>query len=127
MKDDVKVSMVIIFIITILVLSIFPLTVHSDPEGEPFLYEFVDVPDNSFGVSDYWIKTVNWSYFKSLFNQYMDWNLEYKRYSYSDWVNGNEYLDIEKNWNDSLEGWKFNLILDVPVDVFLLVSLLLVI
>ena len=114
MKDDVKVSMVIIFIITILILSIIPLTVHSDPEVEPFLYEFVDVPDNTFGVGDHWVKSINWPFFLP----YIDWNLEYKRYSYSSWTDGNQYLTIEKEFNENLNGYKFNLILDVPISVY---------
>ena len=114
MKDDVKVSMAIIFFITILVLSIIPLTVHSDSEPEPFLYEFIDVPDFSFGIGDHWVKSVNWSFFL----QYIDWSLEYKRYSYSSWTDGNQYLTIEKYFNESLNGYKFNLILDVPVSVY---------
>jgi len=43
--------------------------------------------------------------------------LEYKRYSYSSWTDGDQYLTIERTWNDS-GFWKFNLILDVPVNVY---------
>ena len=114
MKDDVKVSMVIIFIITILVLSIIPLTVHSDPEVEPFIYEFIDIPDNSMGIGDHWIKSVNWSFFLS----YIDWKLEYKRYSYSSWTDGSDYLTIEKTFNESINGYKFKLILNSPIDLY---------
>lgn len=83
------------------------------PNGKPYNYWFA--PDNSFGISE--MKTINWSYFKQLFNQYCDWELEYKRYSYSEWTNGNEYMTIEKTWNES-GFWKFNLIFDVPVHIY---------
>lgn len=98
-----------------LVLSIIPFTVQSDDDTpQPYFYEYM--PENTFGIP--YMKTVNWSYFRELFNQYCDWELEYKRYSYNEWTDGNDYLTIEKQFNETLGGWKFNLILDVPVDVY---------
>lgn len=104
-----------------LVCSSFSFVVNSDEPPvvpEPFLYEEFVAPPSSFGMGNATFKTVNWSYFKELFNQHCDWMLEYKRYSYSDWTDGSSYMTIEKTWNESLGGWKFNLILDVPVDVY---------
>ena len=78
-------------------------------------YHYWYAPEDSFGISSF--KEVNWSHFKKLFNEHTNWLLEYKRYSYSEWTNGNQYLTINKTWNES-GFWKFNLILDVPVNVY---------
>lgn len=83
------------------------------PEAEAYHYWYA--PENSFGIPS--TKTVNWSYFKSLFLEHTDWMLEYKRYEYSDWTDGSDYLTIERTWNDT-GFWKFNLIFDVPVHVY---------
>jgi len=85
---------------------------------EPYIYTNFTPPSNSFGMGETVFKSVNWTYFKELFTSHCSWMLEYKRYSYSDWTDGNEYMTIEKTWNESLSGWKFNLILDAPVDVY---------
>ena len=85
---------------------------------EPYLYEHFVPPSNSFGMGETTFKTVNWSYFKQLFTDHCDWVLQYKRYESSDWTDGNEYMTIEKTWNETVSGWKFNLILDAPVDVY---------
>jgi len=100
----------------ILVSSTFVLSVDSDnPSDDSPAYDYWYAPENSFGISE--TKTINWSYFKSLFLAHTDWMLEYKRYSYSSWTDGDQYLTIERTWNDS-GFWKFNLILDVPVNVY---------
>lgn len=78
-------------------------------------YDYWYAPEDSFGIRE--TKIVNWSFFKELFLAHTDWILEYKRYSYSDWTDGSDYLTIERTWNDS-GFWKFNLILDVPVDIY---------
>lgn len=91
--------------------------VISDPAGSSYDYEYFYAPENSFGMGNAIFKNVNWTYFRQLFNQYVDWSLEYKRYSYSSWADGSSYLTIEKTWNES-GFWKFNLILDVPVDIY---------
>jgi hypothetical protein len=85
---------------------------------EPYIYNTFTPPLNSFGVGEHTIKTVNWTYFKQLFNTHCDWSLEYKLTSSSSWTGGNQYMTIKKIWNDVLGGWKFNLILDVPVDIY---------
>jgi len=84
-----------------------------DANGSAYHYWYA--PSNSFGISE--TKTVNWSYFKQLFLAHTDWMLEYKRYSYSSWTDGNQYMTINRTWNDT-GFWKFNLIFDVPVDVY---------
>jgi hypothetical protein len=84
-----------------------------DEEPEPYIYRYAS--QNSFGIINY--KEVNWSYFKSLFNAHTSWILEYKRYSYSDWTNGNQYLSINKTWNEN-GFWKIGLTLNVPVPVY---------
>jgi len=92
--------------------------VKADPLGDPpsgSPYDYWYAPPNSFGIEE--MKTVNWSYFKDLFLAHTDWMLEYKRYSYNDWTDGLDYLTIERTWNDT-GFWKFNLILDVPVDIY---------
>ena len=83
-----------------------------NPIPEPYLYENFTPPSNSFGMGNTTFKTVNWSYFKQLFNQHCSWMLEYNLGS--GWQDGSEYLTIEKSWNESLGGWKFNLILTKP-------------
>jgi len=97
---------------------LLPMGDEAEPLPQPFLYEEFIAPEHSFGMGDTTFKTVNWSYFKQLFNAHCDWIIEYKRYSTSSWTNGNQYMTIEKSWNETLSGWKFNLILDVPVDVY---------
>lgn len=86
--------------------------------GEPndsVAYHYWYAPENSFGIQE--MKTVNWSYFKQLFLAHITWMLEYKRYESSEWTDGLDYLTIERTWNES-GFWKFNLILDVPVDIY---------
>ena len=109
----------------VIFLLIFPLAVftpiNSSDEGEdiePYIYNKIIVPKDSFGVDDNTeYKEVNWTYFKELFLAHNQWQLECKRYSYSDWTVGNQYLTINRTWNDT-GFWKFNLILDVPVSVY---------
>ena len=59
MKDNVKVSMTIIFIITIIILSIIPLTVQSDATENPYDYEFINIPNNSFGIGDHYLSLIH--------------------------------------------------------------------
>lgn len=89
--------------------------VGDEPPLEPEAYHYWYAPPNSFGIQE--TKTVNWSYFKQLFLAHTDWMLEYKRYEYSEWTDGLDYLTIERTWNDT-GFWKFNLILDVPVNIY---------
>lgn len=85
-----------------------------DPDGEAYHYWYA--PENSFGISS--TKTVNWSYFKQLFLAHTDWMMEYKQYESSDWTEAPpQYWGFERTWNDT-GFWKFNLILDVPVDIY---------
>jgi len=86
--------------------------VLGDDIPEPYLYEYFTPPSNSFGIGNTTFKHVNWSYFKQLFNSHCDWSLEYD--IGQGWVDGNEYMTIEKTWNESLGGWKFNLIFENP-------------
>jgi len=78
-------------------------------------YNIWYAPSNSFGVGS--MKTVNWTHFKKILNDNMDWILEYKRYSNSNWTEGNQYLNINKSWNDS-GFYKIGFTLNVPVDVY---------
>lgn len=87
----------------------------SDESNERKPYDYWFAPESSFGIDT--MKFVNWSYFKQLFLNHTDWMLEYKRYSYSEWTDGLDYLTIDRSWNES-GYWKFNLILDVPVDIY---------
>jgi hypothetical protein len=92
-------------------------TVVAD-EPEPSPYDYVYGPGGQgglFGCNQ--AKVVNWTFFKALFNAHTRWILEYKSYSSSVWTNGASYLTIQKTWNSS-GFWKFNLILDVPVNVY---------
>ena len=92
-------------------------TSDEPPGDEPDspAYDYWYAPPNSFGIKE--TKSVNWSHFKSLFNAHTDWILEYKRYSYSDWTEGNEYLSVDKTWNET-GFWKINLTFTAPVDVY---------
>jgi len=89
------------------------------PLGEPFDYEYFTPPSNSFGMGETTFKTVNWSYFKSLFLAHTEWSMEYKRYEYSEWTVTpyGEYWWFNRSWNES-GFWKFTLFLDVPVDLY---------
>jgi len=89
--------------------------IHSsaDETNNPFDYWYA--PDNSFGISEY--KTINWTYFKNLITSHSSWNLIYKRYSYSDWTNGNQYMNINLIWNES-GYYKITLTFDAIVDVY---------
>ena len=78
------------------------------PDGSPYDYWYA--PPNSFGISE--TKSVNWTYFKQLFLAHTDWMLE-ARIGTGEWFNADEYLTIERTWNES-GFWKFNLILDKP-------------
>ena len=90
--------------------------VSDDPiDNTSAAYDYWYAPENSFGISE--TKSVNWSYFKQLFLAHTDWMLEYKLYDYSEWTDGSDYLTIDRTWNDT-GFWKFNLILDVPVDIY---------
>jgi len=82
-----------------------------------YIYEHFIPPENSFGIGETTFKTVNWSYFKQLFSNHFYKHATYKRYSYSDWQVGSEYVGIEKNWNDT-GFWKINITLDIPVDLY---------
>lgn len=93
--------------------SVESIGVLGDEETEA--YHYWELPEDSMGMPD--MKFVNWSYFRQLFLAHTDWMLEYKRYSYSSWTDGSQYLTIERTWHDS-GFWKFNLILDVPVYVY---------
>ena len=107
----------IIIIILLLLSNIVILQVNSEPTdeeiNEPYIYWFA--PENSFGIES--TKTVNWSFFNDFFQDYIDWNLKYKRYIYSEWTDGNQYLTIEKTWNET-GFWKFNLIFNAVVDIY---------
>ena len=54
--------------------------VDNPPDGdeelpEPYIYTDFIKPPNSFGIGNTTFKTVNWTYFKQLFNQHCDWML----------------------------------------------------
>ena len=114
MKNN-KIGMVLIIIAFLLMpINMFIPVVISDPiENKPYDYWYA--PENTMGIKE--MKTVNWNYFKQLFLSHTDWSLEYKRYVTSSWMDGSNYLTIERTWNDS-GFWKFNLILDVPVYIY---------
>ena len=79
---------------------------------EPYIYEDFIAPSNSFGMGDTTFKKVNWSYFKELFTSHCSWMLEYN--SGNGWTDGNQFMTIEKTWNETLNGWKFNLVFTKP-------------
>ncbi len=97
-----------------MVSNIDDLSPVGDIEPEAYIYWYA--PPNSFGIRE--TKTVNWSYFKQLFNSHTDWILEYKRYENSEWTEGNQYLTINKTWNTSGGFWKISLEFDVPIDIY---------
>lgn len=82
------------------------------------LFSFTNIVNADGFGSDLEPEPVNYESFFNAFKNHADWNLEYKRYDYSNWTDGNAYLTIEKTWIDTLGFWKFNLILDVPVNIF---------
>lgn len=86
----------------------------ADEPPQPYIYWYP--PENTFGIP--YTKSVNWTYFTEFFLDHIDWLLRYKLYSASEWTNGNQYLTIERTWDDEEKYWKFNLILDVPVLVY---------
>ncbi|NIQ88017.1 MAG: hypothetical protein GWN93_02585, partial [Deltaproteobacteria bacterium] len=78
-------------------------------------YHYWYAPENSFGIQD--MRTVNWSFFKEKFTKHTYWRLQYKRYEWNDWTNGNQYLTVNRTWNES-GFWKINLTFTAPVDVY---------
>jgi|GEM_PF-5349648 len=81
--------------------------------NEPYNIWFA--PEHSFGTDS--MKEVNWSFFQGFFQDHFYKNCMYKRYSYSSWTNGNQYVSIGKSWNDS-GFWKLWINLSVPVNLF---------
>ena len=84
-------------------------------ENESAAYDYWYAPENSFGISE--TKTVNWSYFKQLFQDHFYKNARYKRYETSNWQDGTQYLTLNRTWNDS-GFWKIDIILDIPIDLY---------
>ena len=101
----------------LLMLTIVPLVdeVRADPPS-PHPYDYIYSPGgNGFGHN--FVKLVNITFFKNMFQTHTNWILEYKRYSYSTWNDGSSYLSIDKTWNNS-GFWKFKLYLNVPVNIY---------
>ena len=73
----------------------------------------ITVQSETFGI-----QKKDWTDFKNKFNNHIEWILEYKRYSDSEWKTGNQYLTIEKSFDEYFGYWKFNLIFECPVDVY---------
>ena len=78
----------------------------------PYFYEDFKAPENSFGIKEMTIKTVNWSLFKQLFNAHTYWQLEYD--IGNGWTEGNQYLEVEKTWHEGMGSWKINLTFNNP-------------
>ncbi len=85
-----------------------------DNDSEAFHYFYP--PGDGFGNINP-VKTVNWSFFKEKFTKHTFWRLEYKRYEWNDWTNGNQYLTVNRTWNET-GFWKINLTFTAPVDVY---------
>lgn len=112
-KDFLEVLFAILLLVGVSISWVVMIVSADDEQISPFLYFYP--PSNSFGMSSY--KTVNPVFLKQLLKDNINWNLEYERYSYSDWVEGNEYLDIDLKWvNDSF--YKIMLNFSCPVDVY---------
>lgn len=71
------------------------------------------VSADTFGV-----ETKDWSGLKLKFNDVIKWSLEYKRYDYSDWTYGNQYLHIYNSFDEYFGFWKIKLVFDCPVHVY---------
>jgi len=69
---------------------------------------------DSFGSA----KNIKTNDFYKDFKNHVFWTLSYKRYNYSEWSDGSDYLTIEKTFIEEEQYFKFNLILDVPVDIY---------
>lgn len=92
-------------------------TVKADPPNNPYDHIYAPGSTAGHGFGKNYVKLVNMSFFKNMFQTHTNWNLEYKRYSYSSWADGSAYLTIERTWDNS-GFWKFNLILNVPVNIY---------
>lgn len=105
------------FLFSVLFVSVFSSfvfvddgVVSADDVVEPFLYFYA--PSDSFGMNS--MKTVNPLFLKQLLS-HVDWSLRYKRYSYSDWVNGDEYFGFNLSWNGSVNAYKITIGFDNPL------------
>ena len=59
---------------------------------------------------------VDYSPFFNAFKEHTDWILEYKLNENSSWTDGNSFLTIEKTWIPEFGFWKFNIIIDNPLN-----------
>lgn len=62
---------------------------------------------------------IDYTDFFNLFKDHHDWNLEYKLNENSSWMDGNAYLTIGRTWIEDMGYWKFNLVIDAPIDVYM--------
>lgn len=62
MNNKLRVIAIFCIIMFVYIIGIFQTVYGDEDEISPFIYEFVDVPSNSFGVGDHYIKNVNWSF-----------------------------------------------------------------
>ena len=88
--------------------------VSADPIDEPFIYIIGEIPGGTIILGNNVHKELNVQYFKDLFNSHTNINLQYRLNNSAVWLNGNQYLDITKTWNDALLGWKINFTMNKP-------------
>ncbi len=105
-------SLIVIFLIFDSI-GFFVNNVKADETITPFDYYYA--PDNSFGIKE--TKTINWTFFKNWINNNFGFRAEYKINNNDEWQLGNEYLTINKTWNDT-GFYKITILLNVPIDLF---------
>lgn len=89
--------------------------VFGDNGNDSEAYFYWTAPPSSFGIKN--MRFLNETFFQQKFQNHFYKDAMYKRYSYSDWQNGNQYVTVNKTWNSS-GFWKIDIILDIPVDIY---------
>jgi len=100
--------------------------VDDPPDDEPYLYEYIVPPVDSFGIGETIFKTVNWSYFWQLFLAHSAWQLEAWHPILEEWVtefqgeNLNNWLDINRIRSEDNTSEKITLKVtnNAPIDTY---------
>ena len=86
--------------------------VVADELPQPFIYEYGVTGDNIIGSNV--VKRVNYTFFRQLLSEHITIILQWRNIGETEWNDGNQYMTINKDWNDTLEGWKINFIFSKP-------------
>jgi len=102
-KDNLKKISAIFTAIIVSSAGIMLLPTLEPSIPEPYIWEYFEAPESSFGFESGWIKTINWTYYWSLWENSSNWLLEYTSKIGDPWLNYTQYLDIDYIRSDGLE------------------------